>query len=385
MPIAEIIAIGTELLLGEIQDTNTAYLARKLRDIGVNLYRATLIGDNESRISGLIQEAMQRADIVITTGGLGPTVDDPTRQAVAAAVHSNLEFRQDLWNQIEERFTRFNRKPTENNRRQAYVPANALSLENPVGTAPSFLVDTATSVIICLPGVPREMEAIFERSVHPYLKERFALKGLIKVRVLHLAGIGESQIDELIGDMETYTNPTVGLLAKSGQIDVRITMKAESEEEADRKILEVETLLRQRLGSHVYGADRETLESLLKQELKRLEWHISVAEYGLGGLLADRLAPLDLPAHRIVVRGGPCHIAQAQEELPWFRESLAKMVILVAFLTVGKEKHSLEIYIRTPELEKKIERFYGGPPTMAPTWAVNMALDCLRRILQKAV
>jgi molybdenum cofactor synthesis domain-containing protein len=150
MPTAEIIAIGTELLLGEIQDTNTQFLARQLRNIGIDLYRSTQIGDNTERIAAVIQEAMDRSDIVITTGGLGPTVDDPTREAVARAFGVQTVYHPELWQQILERYRSYSRQPTENNRRQAYLPYNAIAIENPVGTAPAFRVETAKNVIISL-------------------------------------------------------------------------------------------------------------------------------------------------------------------------------------------------------------------------------------------
>jgi nicotinamide-nucleotide amidase len=165
MPTAEIIAIGTELLLGEIQDTNTRYLARLLRDHGVDLYRTTIVGDNVERIAQAIRESLARCQIVITTGGLGPTVDDPTRQAAALAVGVDLEFRPELWDQIQDRFKRYNRPATENNRRQAFIPKGAIAVENPVGTAPAFIVETPTQAIVSLPGVTPEMEYLIKKAV----------------------------------------------------------------------------------------------------------------------------------------------------------------------------------------------------------------------------
>ena len=161
MAVAEIVTIGTELLLGEIQDTNSKYIARVLRDIGVDLYRLTTVGDNIQRITATLQEALMRADIVITTGGLGPTVDDPTRQAVANVFNLPLVYHEELWEQILERFTRNNRKPTENNRRQAYVPQNSRIITNKVGTAPAFAFEWARKPL-SLPGVPREMEHLIQ-------------------------------------------------------------------------------------------------------------------------------------------------------------------------------------------------------------------------------
>ena len=217
MPVAEIIAIGTELLLGEIQDTNTKHLARTLRDKGIDIFRATLVGDNSARIANLIREAASRSDIILTTGGLGPTVDDPTREAAALAMGVPAEFNSDLWQQVEARFQRMGRLPTENNRRQAFLPHGALAIENPVGTAPAFYGTVGQALLICLPGVPREMEFLLENAVLPLLEERFNLNETIRALVLHCAGVGESQVDNgsaiwrpaLIQRLDCW--PTLGL------------------------------------------------------------------------------------------------------------------------------------------------------------------------------
>src|SRR5574341_821087 len=206
MPCAEIITIGTEILLGEIIDTNTAFLARALRDAGIDLYRKTTVGDNVGRIAQAIQQSLERCDIILTTGGLGPTVDDPTREAVALAFEVDTEFRPELWEQIKERFRRYNRELTENNKRQAYVPHGATVIDNPVGTAPAFVVERNERVVISLPVGQREMEYLVTHAVVPFLSQRFQLKGMIKTRTIHTAGVGESQIDDLIGDLETLSN-----------------------------------------------------------------------------------------------------------------------------------------------------------------------------------
>ena len=194
MPTAEIITIGTELLLGETVDTNTRFIARSLRDEGIDIYRASTIGDNIDRIANIIHEGMQRADILITTGGLGPTIDDPTREAIALGTGVETEFRPDLWVQIQERFQRYGRKPTENNKRQAYVPKGALAVENPVGTAPAFIVEPGNKAVIALPGVPREMEYLMKFSVIPYLRKRYNLKGVIKPEFFTLQGLGNPKL-----------------------------------------------------------------------------------------------------------------------------------------------------------------------------------------------
>jgi len=199
MPSAELITIGTELLLGEIQDTNTRHLAKIIKDINIDLFRITMIGDNAVRIADLVKEALNRSDIIITTGGLGPTVDDPTRDAMALAFDTKTEFHPELWQEIEQRFLRRGMIPTENNRRQAFLPIGAEVIHNPVGTAPAFYMQKGNKIIICLPGVPKEMETLTEIAVLPLLKQLYQLQGIIKPRVIHLAGIGESVVDAAIG------------------------------------------------------------------------------------------------------------------------------------------------------------------------------------------
>ncbi|MBL8099438.1 MAG: CinA family nicotinamide mononucleotide deamidase-related protein, partial [Anaerolineales bacterium] len=262
MTSAEIITIGTEILLGEIVDTNTRYIAKTLRGLGVDLYRTITIGDNVDRIASAIHNSMERANIVITTGGLGPTIDDPTRDAVAKAIGVETEFREDLWQQVVETIARYGRKPSENQKRQAYVPQGAIGLKNPVGTAPCFIVEKENSVVISLPGVPAEMEHILHESVVPYLQKKFNLDEVIKVRLLHCAGLGEGLIDEKIADLETLSNPTVGLAAHTGVVDIRITAKAKNENEANQMMDEIESQVRERLGSIVFGVDEDTLEEV---------------------------------------------------------------------------------------------------------------------------
>ena len=287
---AEIISIGTEILLGEIVDTNSAHIARTLRNIGLNLFYTTSVGDNVQRITNALNIALDRADIIITTGGLGPTVDDMTREAVAAATGRELVFHQELLDQIAERFARFGSRMSENNRQQAYIPRGAIAIENPVGTAPCFIVESERGVIISLPGVPREMKYLLDSAVLPYLRERFNLTSVIKARVLRTAGIGESRIDEAIADLMTLTNPTVGLAAHTGQVDIRITAKAKDEAAANQMIAEVEAQVRERVGSFIYGTDKDRIEDSLIQELQRHHMRLAVSETGIGRKLQERLS-----------------------------------------------------------------------------------------------
>jgi competence/damage-inducible protein CinA-like protein len=380
MPAAEIITIGTELLLGETIDTNTRYIARALRDEGMDLYRTSTIGDNVERIAEIIREAMTRSEVIITTGGLGPTVDDPSREAVARALNVEIEFRPELWEQIQERFQRYGRTPTENNKRQAFVPQGALAIENTVGTAPAFIGITEKHAIISLPGVPREMEHIMQTEVLPYLKKRFGLTGVIKSRVLHTSGVGESKIDELIDDLERLSNPTVGLVAHAGQVDVRITAKADTEDQADALIQIVERQLRSRLRAWIYGADEDTLEGVALDVLSSYGWELCIVEANLGGRLIRRLANADGPfsgGEMLTNSPTPEDLAGIVRD---FCQTHGAQAGLGIILMPGKTKQTLHIALMTPDEERQVIRTYGGPPKLAPLWAVNLSLDLIRKL-----
>ena len=256
---AEIITIGTELLLGETLDTNTRYLAQQLRHLGVDLFRATSIGDNPLRIAEMIRESLSRAEFVITTGGLGPTIDDPTRNAAAIAFNVEMDFHADLWKEIYRKFQVRGAIPSDNNQKQAFLPANAVAIHNPVGTAPAFYIAEQKKLLVCLPGVPAEMKTIFQHEVIPLLRGHFELHQLIKTHVIRTSGIGESVVDAQIADLETSSNPTVGLSAHPGCVDIRITAKANSSQEADRMIDVVEQKVISLLQPHIYGFDQDTL------------------------------------------------------------------------------------------------------------------------------
>jgi nicotinamide-nucleotide amidase len=249
----------------------------------------TSVGDNESRITDAIRLGLSRADVVITTGGLGPTVDDMTRQGVAYATDRDLVFHQHLLDKIAERFTGFRSNMTENNRRQAYLPDSAILIENPVGTAPCFVVEHQEKIVISLPGVPREMKFLLAERVVPFLQDRYQL-GVIKAHTLRAAGIGESALDDLIGgDLLSAGNPTVGLAAHSGVVDMRITAKADDEVEADRMIALVADKLRERVGDYIFGTDGDTIEQALIQRLQDQNGSLAISEIGIGHAISDRL------------------------------------------------------------------------------------------------
>ena len=289
---AEIISIGTELLLGEINDTNATYLAQQLKSIGLNLFYRTTVGDNQQRIVDVLRLALSRADVIITTGGLGPTIDDMTRQSVAAAVDQPLTFRPELMEQIAARFARFNVRMTDNNRTQAMLPEKAIAIENPVGTAPGFIVETEHGAIISLPGVPHEMKHLMEHSVLPYLQQRIGAQGVIRLRVLRTAGAGESWLGEQIADLMQWSNPTVGTAAHGGQTDIRITAKAADDTAAEALIAPVEAQIRARVGDYIFGVDKESLDEALIRTLTAAGKQIDIVEAGTERALHQRLSSL---------------------------------------------------------------------------------------------
>ncbi|MGB8981935.1 MAG: molybdopterin-binding protein [Anaerolineales bacterium] len=374
MPSAEIITIGTEILLGEIVDTNTRYIARTLRGMGVNIYRTTTIGDNTERIAEAIHNSMQRAEIVITTGGLGPTVDDPTREAVARAAGLELEFREDLWEQIVAIISRYGRKPSENQKRQAYIPKGSLAIPNPVGTAPCFIVETEQNAVASLPGVPNEMEHILHESIIPYLQKRFDLNEIIKIRALHCSGLGEGMIDEKIDDLEKLSNPTVGLAAHTGVVDIRIAAKAENEAEADRMIADIERQIRERLGDVIFGADEDRLEEVVLNAVAKRGWKLVGVEAGLDGLLARKIP------HTVSLPEPANGRLTSDTLLAGLRAARADANADAALgVAMYLEERAAEMALITPKGEKTHRITYGGPPRSLARWSVNLALDWLRR------
>ncbi len=288
---AEIVMIGTELLLGEIVDTNANRLALALRDIGLDLYYKTTVGDNLTRITEVLDSALDRSDVIITSGGIGPTVDDVTRQAVADATGRKLVYSTELEAEIAARFSRFGRPMADNNKRQAYIPEGATPLTNPVGTAPCYLSEDVNGrgCIISLPGVPRELEHMMENTVIPLLIERVGGIKITRVRVLRTCAVGESNIDRGIGDLMTEGNPTVGLAAHIGQTDVRITAKADTEEEADTLVAKMEEKLRERLGVAVYGEGKVTVAEVVGGLMQEKSLRLGVVDTLTGGQLTRDL------------------------------------------------------------------------------------------------
>ncbi|MBN1231094.1 MAG: CinA family nicotinamide mononucleotide deamidase-related protein [Anaerolineales bacterium] len=379
MPNAEIITIGTEILLGEIIDTNAAYMARELRNAGINLFWKTSVGDNVERIALAINQALSRSEIVITTGGLGPTIDDPTREAVATAIGVCLEYREDLWEQIQDRFRAYGSVPTENNKRQAYIPAGATPIPNPVGTAPCFIFEKGDRSVISLPGVPREMEHLLQNEVLPYLKKRYDIQAIIKTRILHTAGIGESTLDDNISDLEHLSNPTIGLAAHGGWVDIRIGAKAISENEADAMIQQMEDVLRDRLGNNIYGVDEERLEDIALKRIEEKGWSVGLIESGLGGEMIRIVSRTDSKCFK----GGEviANIEKVSDLITLVKQyRKGKRLDFVVGITCFEEEDRQRAIIvwESPLGVFQWTRTYGGPPKMAPRWAITNCLNLIR-------
>ncbi len=382
---AEIIVTGSELLLGEAVDTNSAFIARQLRSIGLNLYYKTTVGDNVGRMAEALRRALERSDVIITTGGLGPTVDDVTRQAVADAIGVELVFRPELLDQIAARFRSYGIPMSDNNRQQACIPDRAVAIENPVGTAPAFFVEHERRLVISLPGVPREMEYLMERAVLPLLRQKLALDQVIVVRNVHVIGLGESRIDAAIADLEQQANPTVGLSAHPAQTDVRITARAATQDQARALIAPVEARVRQVLPDNVYGADEEAIESVAVRLLSERNLKLLTLEQGTGGQLAGRLA--SVPGAEGIFHHGlvlPSLGAPLDKAVEVMRQSSDVDVVLGVVVEQAAEKGAalhIALALTTLYGSQTQSRSFAGHPKLAAEWGATSALGLLWRHL----
>ncbi|MHC1720280.1 MAG: competence/damage-inducible protein A [Clostridiaceae bacterium] len=285
---AEIIAVGTEILLGDIVNTNSQFLARRLADFGISLFHQSVVGDNEERLKEELSDAFRRCDLVITTGGLGPTTDDITKETAAKFFNKPLVLDEASLENLERIFARQNRPVSEGNRKQAYFPEGCTILPNDHGTAPGCIINESNKILIILPGPPREVHPMFENHVVPYLKT--LTDNVILSKVLRIAGLGESLMAAEVQDIiENSINPTVAPYAKQGESTLRITAKAKTQEECLELIRPVEEKIREKLGISVYGTDDESIESVIAEMLIAKNLTISTAESCTGGMAAAKL------------------------------------------------------------------------------------------------
>ncbi|MEF9992549.1 MAG: competence/damage-inducible protein A [Romboutsia sp.] len=285
---AEILTVGTEILLGDIVNTNSQYLAQELANIGVNVYYQGTVGDNEDRLYSSFKESLDRSDIVITTGGLGPTNDDITKEVAAKYFGQELELHKESWDLIEGYFKSKNIELTENNRKQAYFPKDAIILKNNNGTAPGAILKKENKTIIVLPGPPREMKLMFKESVKPYLLN--LINTTLVSKTLRTFGIGESILEDRVIDIiNKQSNPTIAPYAKDMEAILRITAKANHKEEAENLINPVVKEIKAIVGEFIYGEDDTTLEEEVAKLLVKKNLKISVAESCTGGMVSSSL------------------------------------------------------------------------------------------------
>jgi len=285
---AEIISVGTEILLGDILNTNAQFLARELASLGIDVYHQSVVGDNEDRLLKLFEESLNRSDIVITTGGLGPTKDDLTKEIAAKYFGQELVFNENSWQKIKLYFEKLGKTPSINNEKQAYFPKEAIILENNNGTAPGAILKKDKKTIILLPGPPREMKLMYEESVKPYLKN--LSKEIMVSKTLKFFGIGESSLEEELMDLiNQQSNPTIAPYAKESEVTLRITAKAKNYEEAMKLINPVVLEIEDRVGKYLYSTDNKNLEDVLVEELIKNNLTISVAESCTGGMVSSTL------------------------------------------------------------------------------------------------
>ncbi|MEI8175954.1 MAG: competence/damage-inducible protein A [Candidatus Omnitrophota bacterium] len=287
---AEIISIGTELLLGHIVNTNAAYIAEGLASIGVDHYYQTTVGDNPRRLADTLLNALERSDVVILTGGLGPTIDDVTTQTIADAFKRRLVLDAAALKDIKEFFKRLRRDVPKISLRQALIPEGATTLKNRFGTAPGIVLKEGGHIVIALPGPPREMQPMMTDLVLPYVRSLHREAQILKTRSLRIIGMGEPYVNERVKDFLSLSGPVrLGIYAKQGEVELKIMAKAPNDEKASAEIMRLEKIIRQRFGGHLYGADSETLAGIVGSLLNARKKSIAVAESCTGGLLANVL------------------------------------------------------------------------------------------------
>lgn len=289
---AEIITVGTEILLGDIVNTNSQFLAKELASLGLDVYYQSTVGDNESRLMDTLNESLDRSDIIITTGGLGPTNDDITKEVAAKCFNQELVFYNDIWKDIKQYFEKIGLEPTENNKKQAYFPKDCIILNNSNGTAPGAILKKENKMIIVLPGPPKEMIPMFNNELKKHLENLTDYK-LIS-RTLRFFGIGESELEDKLSDIiNNQTNPTIAPYAKEGEVTLRITAKSYTKDDADNLIDEVENKIKTLVGKYLYGYGETTLEETVAKLLVEKNLTIAVSESCTGGMVSSTL--IDYP------------------------------------------------------------------------------------------
>jgi nicotinamide-nucleotide amidase len=297
---AEILSIGTELLLGNITDTNAPFLAQQLAALGIDLYFMSTVGDNQERIVETLRRAWNRADLIITTGGLGPTEDDLTRESIAALLGEKMRVDPSLEDELRSFFSGRGITMPDRNLKQATLIPSAQALSNPVGTAPGWWTERDGHIIISMPGVPHEMMRMWTHEAVPLLRPRTG--GVLFTRMLRVAGLGESTVEQRLESLLHSPNPTIATYARRDAVDVRVTAKAATELEAQALVATFEAQARQILGTYIFGVNDETLQSVLGMILLEKGWTLGAMESCTGGLFASTIT--DVAGSSDYFRGG---------------------------------------------------------------------------------
>ncbi|HEY7126009.1 MAG TPA: competence/damage-inducible protein A [Ktedonobacterales bacterium] len=306
---AEILSIGTELLLGNITDTNATFLSQQLAALGIDLYFVSQVGDNQGRVVETLRRAWERADLIITTGGLGPTEDDLTRESIAELLDEKMEVIPELERELRDFFSgRGIAMPARNLKQAALIPS-ARTLPNPVGTAPGWWTERDGHIIVSMPGVPHEMIRMWTNEAVPLLRPRTG--AVLFTRMLRVSGMGEGSVEEKLDPILHNSNPTIATYAKRDAVDVRVTAKAPTEEQAQALVAAMEAQVREILGSYIFGVDDETLQSVLGKLLREKGWTLGAMESCTGGLFASTIT--DIAGSSDYFRGGLVSYATAMK------------------------------------------------------------------------
>ncbi len=298
---SEIVSIGTEILLGEITDTNAPFIASQLPFLGIDLYWIHQVGDNQNRLAEVLEQGLSRSDIIITTGGLGPTQDDVTREAIAQLMGEEMKLDPDLEKQLRAMFSERSYTMPETNLKQACLIESSKPIPNPRGTAPGWWVERTGKMIIAMPGPPSEMQRMWNKEVEPKLKTMVS-QGVISSRTIKTFGIGEGSVDEMVSSLLSSTNPTIGVYAKIDGIHIRVTSKADNEEQAERLLKGMEDRVLDIMGDSVWGADEDTLETNVGKLLLDKGKTVAAMESCTGGLVASTIT--DVPGSSDYFKGG---------------------------------------------------------------------------------
>jgi nicotinamide-nucleotide amidase len=368
---AELLSIGTELLLGQIVDTNSAYLAGRLARLGIDLLHTSTVGDNLGRATDTLQRAIARSDLVVCTGGLGPTEDDLTREAIAAALAETPAVDPTLATELEAWFAGRGAPMPERNRKQAWLIPSARALSNPLGTAPGWDVRRNGKRIVAMPGVPREMTRMWEVEVEPTLGDG----SMLRWRTLKLLGIGESSVEEALDELVRSTAPTVATYAKNDGVHVRITDKGTDGTAVAGRIEAMERTIRERIGRHVWGTDEDTLGTVVGRALADRGWRLAIGEAITGGEIARALTETDGSAAWLA--GAIVLPAADERSLATWAAQLGAEVTCLA--PAGDAETSL--VVRTPDRDARRATVRYRSAAEGRRRATLAALDLIRRAL----